>query len=68
MAEEEKGPRATRYQTYSKYTDGLGKGSRYRNNTGKSIYLCKTKKNKTQRKQKTVMKGDFDSPAKLEIF
>ena len=58
-----KGPRATRYQTYRKYTNGLGKGSRYTKQYRK-VYV----RQKTNRKQKTVLKEDFDSPAKLEIF
>ena len=42
---------------------GLARAVDIRNST---VYLCKTRKKKN-RKQKTVMKGDFDSPAKLEI-
>ena len=43
---------------------GLARAVDIRNSTGKSI-ICKTK---NKQETKTVMKGDFDSPAKLEIF
>ena len=43
---------------YKKYTNGLGKGRRY----------TKQYKKVNINVRKAVMKGDFDSLAKLEIF
>ena len=48
---------------------GLARAVDIRNSTGKSKYLfiyVRQKKNKQE--TKTVMKGDFDSLARLEIF
>ena len=50
MAEEKKGPRATRYQMYRKYTDGLGKGSIDVETVQESQYIYV--RQKTNRKQK----------------
>ena len=51
---------------YRKYTNGLGKGRRCTKQY-KKVNIRLDKKKQTN-KQKTVMKGDFDSPAKLEVF
>ena len=45
------GPKATKYQTYRKYTNGFGKDRRY----------TKQYKKVNINVRKTVMKGDYDS-------
>ena len=65
MAEEEKALGLQGTKRIENIQMGLARAVDIRNSTGKSIYLCKTK-NKLE--TKTVMKGDFDSPARLEIF
>ena len=65
MAEEEKALWLQGTKRIENIQMGLARAVDIRNSTGNSIYLCKTK---NKQETKTVMKGDFDSPAKLEIF
>ena len=66
MAEEEKALGLQGTKRIENMQMGLARAEDIRNSTGKSMYLCKTTTNKQE--TKTVMRGDFDSPAKLEIF
>ena len=66
MAEEEKALGLQGTKRIENIQMGLARAEDVRNSTRKSIYLCKTEKTKT--KKKPVMKGDFDSPVKLEVF
>ena len=58
MAEEEQALGLQGTKRIENIQMGLARAEDVRNSTRKSIYLCKTEKNKNKKK-KTVMKGDL---------